>query len=147
MNATQTCVNNQYTIAIISILNHKSVSHSINQLKPHHNNHTKNALSIHQTIRKSIHQDNHVTIPFEPMDRSDVSEHCRPSWELNLRIWNLCIFIFSSFHGFTNMYSPYTQPARVRTHPIHRQPTYCTHPIHRQPVYASENRVSELPKL
>jgi hypothetical protein len=86
MNATQTCVKNQYTIAIISILNRKSVSHSNNKLKPHHNSHTKNALSIHQTISKSIHQDNYVTIPFEPMDRYDVSEHCRPSWELDFKI-------------------------------------------------------------
>jgi hypothetical protein len=38
------------TIAIISILNHKSVSHSINQHKPHHSNHTKNALSIQSIV-------------------------------------------------------------------------------------------------
>jgi hypothetical protein len=63
MNATQSCISNQYTIAIISVLNHKSVAHSINQHKPHHNNHTKNALSIHYTTSKSIHQDNNVTIP------------------------------------------------------------------------------------
>jgi hypothetical protein len=63
MNATQSCIRNQYTIAIISVLNHKSVSHSINQHKPNHNNHTKNALSIHHTTSKSIHQDNNVTIP------------------------------------------------------------------------------------
>jgi hypothetical protein len=63
MNATQSCIRNQYTIEIISTLNHKSVSHSINQHKPHHNNHTKNALSIHHTTNKSIHQDNNITIP------------------------------------------------------------------------------------
>jgi hypothetical protein len=37
MNATQSCIRNQYTTKIISLLNHKSVSHSINQHKPHHN--------------------------------------------------------------------------------------------------------------
>ena len=63
MNATQSCINNQYTIAIISVLNHKSVTHSINQHKLHHNSHTKNSLSIHYTTSKSIHQDNNVTIP------------------------------------------------------------------------------------
>jgi hypothetical protein len=63
MNATQSCIRNQHTIEIISVLNHKSVSHSINQHKPNHNNHTKNALSIHHTTSKSIHQDNNVTIP------------------------------------------------------------------------------------
>jgi hypothetical protein len=63
MNATQSCIRNQHTIAIISALNNKSVSHSINQHKPHHNIHTKNALRIHHTTRKSIHQNNNVTIP------------------------------------------------------------------------------------
>jgi hypothetical protein len=63
MNATQLCIRNQHTIEIISTLKNKSVSHSINQHKPHHNNHTKNALSIHYTTSKSIHQDNNVTIP------------------------------------------------------------------------------------
>jgi hypothetical protein len=63
MNATQSCINNQHTIAIISELKHKSFSHSINQHKPHHNIHTKNALSIHYKTSKSIHQDNNVTIP------------------------------------------------------------------------------------
>jgi hypothetical protein len=63
MNATQSCIRNQHTIAIISALNHKSAAHSINQHKPHHNIHTKNALSIHYTTSKSIHQDNYVTIP------------------------------------------------------------------------------------
>jgi len=63
MNSTQSCISNQYAIAIISVLNHKSDSHSINQHKPHHNNHTKNSLSIHYTTSKSIHQDNNVTIP------------------------------------------------------------------------------------
>jgi hypothetical protein len=47
MNVTQSCISHQYTIAIISILNHKIVSHSINQHKPNHNTHTKNSLSIH----------------------------------------------------------------------------------------------------
>jgi hypothetical protein len=47
LNATQSCISNQHTREIISALNHKSVSHSINQHKPHHNNHTKNALSIY----------------------------------------------------------------------------------------------------
>jgi hypothetical protein len=60
---TQSCIRNQYTIAIISVLNHNSVSHSINQHKPNHNNHTKNSLSIHHTTSKSIHQDNNLTIP------------------------------------------------------------------------------------
>jgi hypothetical protein len=63
MNATQSCIRNQHIMTIISVLNHKSVAHSINQQKPHHNNHTKNALSIHYTKSKSIHQDNNVTIP------------------------------------------------------------------------------------
>jgi hypothetical protein len=63
MNATQSCIRNHHTIELISVLNHKSVSHSINQHKPNHNNHTKNALSIHHTTSKSIHQDNNVTIP------------------------------------------------------------------------------------
>jgi hypothetical protein len=58
MNATQSCIRNRYTIEIISVLNHKSVAHSINQHKPHHKSHTKNALSIHYTTRKSIHQEN-----------------------------------------------------------------------------------------
>jgi hypothetical protein len=79
MNATKSCIRNQYTIAIISVLNYESVSHSINQHKPNHNNHTKNALRIHHTTSKSIHQENYVTIPFESMHRSNVSEHCRPS--------------------------------------------------------------------
>jgi hypothetical protein len=57
------CISNQNTIASILALNHKSVSHSINQYKPHHNNHTKNALSIHHTTNKSIHQDKNITIP------------------------------------------------------------------------------------
>jgi hypothetical protein len=63
MNATQSSIRNRHIIAIISTLNHKSVSHSINQQKSHQNNHTKNALSIHYTTSKSIHKDNHVTIP------------------------------------------------------------------------------------
>jgi hypothetical protein len=63
MNATQSCISNQNTIAITSSLNHKSVSHSINQNKPHHNKHTKNALSIHHTTNKSIHKGNNTTIP------------------------------------------------------------------------------------
>jgi hypothetical protein len=63
INATQSCIRNQHIMEIISVLEHKSVAHSINQHKPHHNNHTKNALSIHYTTSKSIHQDNHVTIP------------------------------------------------------------------------------------
>jgi hypothetical protein len=63
MNATQSCIRKNHTIAIKSVLNNKSVSHSINQYKPHHNNHTKNALRIHYTKSKSIHQDNNVTIP------------------------------------------------------------------------------------
>jgi hypothetical protein len=63
MNATQSCISKKYTIKIISVLNHKSVSHSINQHKSNHNSHTKNSLSIHHTTNKSIHQDNYVTIP------------------------------------------------------------------------------------
>jgi hypothetical protein len=63
MNATQSCIRNQHIIEIISAMNHKSVSHSINQQKSHHNSHTKNLLNIHYTTSKSIHQDNHVTIP------------------------------------------------------------------------------------
>jgi hypothetical protein len=63
MNATQSCISNQHTVAFISALNHKSVAHFINQHEPHHNSHTKNSLSIHYTTRKSIHQDNNVTIP------------------------------------------------------------------------------------
>jgi hypothetical protein len=60
MNDTQSCISNQYTIAIISVLNHKSVSHSINQHKPNHNSHTKNSSSIHPTTSNIIHQDNNV---------------------------------------------------------------------------------------
>ena len=63
MNSTPSCIRNKHTIVIISTLNHKSVSHYINQHKPHHNNYTKNSLRIHHKISKSIHQDNNVTIP------------------------------------------------------------------------------------
>jgi hypothetical protein len=63
MNVIQSCMSNQYTMEIISVLNHKNVAHSINQHKLNHNSHTKNASSIHHTICKSIHQDNYVTIP------------------------------------------------------------------------------------
>jgi hypothetical protein len=58
MNSTQLCIRNQHTIEIISTLKNKSVAHSINQHKPHDNN----ALRIHYTTSKSIHQDNNVTI-------------------------------------------------------------------------------------
>jgi hypothetical protein len=63
MNVTQSCKSNQHTIEIIPTLNHKSVSHSINQYKPNHNIHTKNSLSIHHITSKSNYQDNNVTIP------------------------------------------------------------------------------------
>ena len=63
MSSTQSCISNQHIMEIISVLNHKIVSHSISQHKPHHNSHTKNDLSIHHTTSKSIHQDNNVTIP------------------------------------------------------------------------------------
>jgi hypothetical protein len=63
-NVTQSFISNQYTMATISVLKHKSVAHSVNEpIKPYHNIHTKDALRIHHTISKSIHQDNHVTIP------------------------------------------------------------------------------------
>jgi len=63
MNATQSCIRNQYAIEIISILNHKRDTHSINQNKSNHNNHTNNSLIIYHTTNKSIHQANNVTIP------------------------------------------------------------------------------------
>jgi hypothetical protein len=62
MNATQSCIRNHHIMEIILVLDHKSVDHSINQHKLHQNNHTKNALSIHYTKSKSIHQENYVTI-------------------------------------------------------------------------------------
>jgi hypothetical protein len=79
MNATQSWISNQHIMAIISILNHKSDSHSINQHKPDHNSHTKNALRIHYTKSKSIHQNNNVIILELP-------------WHISSRrtqIWNL----------------------------------------------------------
>jgi hypothetical protein len=58
MNVTQSFISNQYTMTQRVFL-----ALSINQHKPYHNIYTNNALSIHHTIRKSIHQDNNVSIP------------------------------------------------------------------------------------
>jgi hypothetical protein len=68
------------------------------------------------------------------MDRSDVSEHFGPSWEPDLKIYNLYIFIFSSFMALPTC-----------THPIHSQPTYvrtlCTDIPHMYAPYTQTARV------
>jgi hypothetical protein len=59
MNATQSCISNQNIMVVISVLNHKSASHSINQQKPHHNSHTKNVTIQEYSSRQ---QCNHTRV-------------------------------------------------------------------------------------
>ena len=117
---------------IISILNHKSVSHSINQHKPHHNNHTKNFLRIHYTTRKSIHQDNNVTIP-------------ESQWQIWAHRMQICNMLQSSraWHQL-NHKSSWLHPLYV---PCPHSSHVCMLPDSLQPTYTSETRVSELLRL
>ena len=113
-------------------IDHTSVSHSINQHKPNHNIHTKNALRIHHIASKSIHQDNNVTIP----------EFLWQIWPHRMKIWNL-LQSSRAWHQLTHkstwihpLYTPCPHSTRIGTHPISLQITY-----------TSETRVSELPRL
>ena len=106
MNSTQSCIRNQCIMEIISVLNHKSVSHSINQHKSNHNSHTKNSLSIHHTTNKSIHQDNYVTIP----------EFLWKIWAHRMQIWNL-LQTSRTWHHLT-LKSPWIHPT------VHTLPSF-----------------------
>ena len=120
MNATQWCIRNQHIISIISVMNHKSVSHSINQHKPHHSNHTKNSLGIHNTTNNSIHQDNNVTIL---VFQWYIWAHRMHIWNLphHPRVWH---YLKHNSSSFQPLYVPCPHTAHVCARTGSLQPTY-----------------------